>query len=194
MTIFQLMLYSCVMTMYPMTGDLLSKTCNWQPRGWYLSEQKCSDDGRTMKCPQWADAIMNLGPITKEEKSTVAADFKARMQREYATLDELKKWQHDHPQCKRVEWWITGGTSINGGPWSASTYSVEDFSGHFKGKPGQCSADGRGQAWRGTEEDLKSYDPTTNPLIAQVACADALHKINLGDGWYADPNLCDSPQ
>lgn len=40
MTIFQLLLYSCVVT-NGIGGELLSKTCEWRPAGFYLIEGKC---------------------------------------------------------------------------------------------------------------------------------------------------------
>lgn len=44
MTIFQLLLYSCVVT-NGMDGLLLSKTCEWRASAFYRSEGKCGVEG-----------------------------------------------------------------------------------------------------------------------------------------------------
>lgn len=44
MTIFQLLLYSCVVT-NGHGGELLSKTCDWRPSAFYRSEGKCGVEG-----------------------------------------------------------------------------------------------------------------------------------------------------
>jgi len=143
------------------------------------------------RCPQWERAIMENGPATDEETAIVYADFEARMQKARDKLAAIKAWQIAHPQCKHVSGMISGGVSINGAPPSSPSYSKEDFSGNFGGKKGQCSSDGTGSIfWYGSEDDLTMIDPSSNDRIAQVACADALKTLGLGDGWYAEPSLC----
>jgi hypothetical protein len=44
MTIFQLMLYSCVVN-NGIGGELLSKTCDWRPSALYRVEGKCDVEG-----------------------------------------------------------------------------------------------------------------------------------------------------
>lgn len=44
MTIFQLMLYSCVVT-NGLGGEMLSKTCDWRAAGLYRLEGKCGVEG-----------------------------------------------------------------------------------------------------------------------------------------------------
>ena len=67
--------------------------------------------------------------------------------------------------------------------------SKEDLS----GKEGKCSLNGHDKTQLGTEDDLKNYDPATNPRIAQFTCARALAANNLGDdGYSADLKLCEA--
>lgn len=129
------------------------------------------------ECPQFADAIM-AGIDIPKDKEAVAKKYKQSMQKEYDELSAQKQWQKDHPKCKHVEW------------WSGSTSSTEDFSGNFEGKPGFCSADGRGMAWHGTDDNLTNYDPDKNDLIAKVRCANALRDVGAFNGSYADPKFC----
>lgn len=126
-------------------------------------------------CPEIADAIMNNIPATDEEKASITTEFSALMQKEYEHTHKLRVWQREHPQCEHVTWW-----------WGSRGGSKEDF----EGKNGQCSADGAGEQWRGTKDDMKMFDPVTNELIAKVARANALRKHGFGDGSYADPKLC----
>ncbi len=44
MILFQLAVYSCV-TFTNLSGDLISKTCRWDDRGFYASEYRCRSDG-----------------------------------------------------------------------------------------------------------------------------------------------------
>jgi hypothetical protein len=42
MTVFQLLVYSCVTINAPISGELLQKSCNWSPRGLlFASEEAC---------------------------------------------------------------------------------------------------------------------------------------------------------
>lgn len=45
MTIFQLMVYSCVTT-NGLDGELLSKVCRWDAGAFYVSREKCEAEGR----------------------------------------------------------------------------------------------------------------------------------------------------
>ncbi len=128
-------------------------------------------------CPKLADAIMNLLPVSDEDRASVAQEFERQMQKNRDELASLKAWQAEHPQCEHVR-------------WIGPDYTKDDFSGKFEGKKGECSADGRGTAWRGTKDDLKMHDPDTNPLIGKVACADAMSKFGFGEGGYVDPKFC----
>lgn len=143
------------------------------------------------RCPHWERAIMDNIPATDEERSNVAAEFGRLITKRYERLAAFKKWQTDHPQCKHVTWFISGGICPDGDCSRTKTpYSVEDLSGNFEGKPGHCSIDGRGEAFRGTEEDMKPSDPATNPAIAEAECAAALRKFGFGDRWRVDPASC----
>lgn len=140
------------------------------------------------KCPEIADAIMSLGPITDAERSTVKTEFDRLMKNNNAELADLKKWQASHPQCKHVEWQKCASLIVEGVRQDPSKdcSSKEDLS----GKGGKCSVDGNDRDWRGSEDNMEMVDPATNPLIAKVACADALRSSGLGDGSYADPKIC----
>lgn len=145
------------------------------------------------KCPQWADRIMaGIGVATPEKQTKVAADYAAAIKKEYDKFEALKTWQIEHKLCKHVEWWVTGVAVVNDRPSGVSTYSPEDFSGNYKGKPGQCSADGHGVAWRGNDDDLTMEDPAQNDLIGKTACDNVLFAAGLVDAsWgYVDPKFC----
>jgi hypothetical protein len=143
------------------------------------------------KCPQWADKIMaGVGVPSPEQQSRVEANFRDRMDKERARFAALMGWQDKHPQCKHVQWMMSGGVITNGLPDPRDYSSKDDFSGNYDGKAGYCAANGHGEAWRGTEDDMKMENPATNDLIAKVACANALRDEKLFDGSYADPKLC----
>jgi hypothetical protein len=46
MTFFQLMVYSCVTLNSPMYGELISKTCDWRARDFYVHQEICDSAGR----------------------------------------------------------------------------------------------------------------------------------------------------
>ncbi len=41
-------------------------------------------------------------------------------------------------------------------------------------KNGECSVDGSGEIWRGSEDDLTAWSPDTNPRLAEIARINAL--------------------
>jgi hypothetical protein len=96
--------------------------------------------------------------------------YRAYMDRTWAELKRVKEWQLAHPQCKHVEWWW--GSSDTG----PKTGSVEDLSGKWNGKDGWCSVDGQSELVRGTEDDLTTWSPDTNPLIEKNARRAAAEK------------------
>jgi hypothetical protein len=141
-------------------------------------------------CPDIAEAIIDNGPATAEEKAPIIAAFEAEMQKEYARIHTLRVWQREHPQCEHVEWYGIGSWAATGNQSGTTPGSSEDLSGNFKGKKGQCSAAASGEMWRGTKDDMTMWDPATNDLIAKVRCANALRKFGFGEGSYADPKIC----
>jgi hypothetical protein len=47
MTIFQLLVYSCVVA-NSFDGDLMSKTCRWDLRGFYVAAYRCNEKGASL--------------------------------------------------------------------------------------------------------------------------------------------------
>jgi len=45
MTIYQLMVYSCL-AVIDLHGDLVTKTCTWQPRQMFAQQVRCDEAGR----------------------------------------------------------------------------------------------------------------------------------------------------
>jgi len=113
------------------------------------------------ECEHAKNLILGV-PSTNKEKEDVQREFESGMAKEWATLGKQKEWQKSHPQCKHVEWWV-GSDGV----------SKEDLS----GKDGKCSVDGRGEAWRGTEDSLTMWSPDKNPGIAKVQKEEALRKF-----------------
>jgi hypothetical protein len=42
MNVFALLVYSCATAVHPVTGDLIAKTCRWDARDLYASQEACS--------------------------------------------------------------------------------------------------------------------------------------------------------
>jgi hypothetical protein len=125
----------------------------------HLSQSEC----------EHAKSLILGAPSTEKEKEDVQREFERGMAKEWATLAKQKEWQKAHPQCKHVEWWISGGS-----PYSTRLYSQEDLS----GKDGKCSADGRDSFMPlGVDDDLSMLSPDTNPLIEKTQKEAALRKF-----------------
>lgn len=46
MTVFQLMIFSCVRSTSPFDGEVMNMSCRWEPNGLYATEQLCEAAGR----------------------------------------------------------------------------------------------------------------------------------------------------
>jgi hypothetical protein len=56
MSVFQLFIYSCITTIAPMSGELLSKTCDWSQRGaLYASHDACLRASPALGSPIFSD-------------------------------------------------------------------------------------------------------------------------------------------
>lgn len=65
-TIFQLLLYSCVVS-NGMDGLLMSKTCDWRPAGFYRVEGKCGVEGSQQHGKPVREFVVIMGSPRKVE-------------------------------------------------------------------------------------------------------------------------------
>lgn len=68
MTIFHLAIFVCSTIVMPLTGDLMSKTCQWRDETFWMTRQACEaagagDVGKTV----WGDSMI-IGEERKIEK------------------------------------------------------------------------------------------------------------------------------
>lgn len=56
MTVFSLLVYSCVTITAPLSGELMQKTCNWSPRGGlYATHEACLRASPALGSPIFSD-------------------------------------------------------------------------------------------------------------------------------------------
>lgn len=123
-----------------------------------------------IKCPMFAAEIMHDLPTTAKDKADVESKFNIKMQTEWSEYNKIISWQKAHHQCQRVI-------------WNAEHQNLS-------GKHGACFVQGA-PSLVGPKDNITMWSPKTNPLIAKVACAEALREVGFGDGaTYSDPHLC----
>lgn len=58
MTVFQLMVYSCVSLVAPISGDLMQKTCTWAAQGaLYAKQEACEANAPKIGSPVFSDVM-----------------------------------------------------------------------------------------------------------------------------------------